>query len=218
MPSRGFLAIFSDIAPADEADYVAWLTREHAAERVGTPGFRGVRVFRARAGDARRYFILYALDGPEVLGGPAYLARLAAPTPWTHRIMPRLGNFVRGGGCRVATAGLGMGGVVSPFLMDAALSADEARGLADALAARADVIAASVFVVDRDGTDVATSERALRGGDKSFEALLLVEALDEDYLASVTRDAALGRCAGRFSAFFSLEAADLPADAAISKT
>jgi hypothetical protein len=60
----GFLAIWSDIDPADETEYLHWLTREHAAERVGLPGFLGVRVFRARLPERRRYFILYRLEDP----------------------------------------------------------------------------------------------------------------------------------------------------------
>src|SRR5882724_11592565 len=97
MRGAGFLAIWSDVQPNHLTDYRHWLTREHTTERVTTTGFLGVRVFRAARADINRFFILYELESPEVLDGPAYLARLNAPTPWSQRIMPRLGNFVRAG-------------------------------------------------------------------------------------------------------------------------
>ena len=88
------------------------MTREHTTERVTTKGFLGVRVFRAVAADIDRFFILYELESPEVLDGPAYLARLNAPTPWSQRIMPQLGNFIRGGGVMTARAGRGEGSTI----------------------------------------------------------------------------------------------------------
>src|SRR3954471_10488606 len=98
MRGAGFLAIWSDVEGKALTDYRHWLTREHTTERVTTKGFLAVRVFRARRTDIARFFILYELESPEVLDGPAYLARLNAPTPWSKRIMPLLGNFMRGGG------------------------------------------------------------------------------------------------------------------------
>jgi hypothetical protein len=83
-----------------------WMTREHSSERVGVEGFLGCRIFRALGTTVHRYFILYDLERPEVVGGPQYLARLNAPTPWSQRIMLRLRNFGRGGGRVVATAGM----------------------------------------------------------------------------------------------------------------
>src|SRR5258707_425384 len=112
MRGAGFLAIWSDVEPNNLTDYRHWLTREHTTERVTTKGFLGVRVFRAVRADIARFFILYELESPEVLDGPAYLARLNAPTPWSQRIMPQLGNFMRGGGVLAARAGRGEGSII----------------------------------------------------------------------------------------------------------
>ena len=112
MRGAGFLAIWSDVEPDNLTDYRHWLTREHTTERVTTKGFLGVRVFRATRADINRFFILYELEAPEVLDGPAYLARLNAPTPWSQRIMPQLGNFMRGGGVMAARAGRGEGATI----------------------------------------------------------------------------------------------------------
>src|SRR5262249_7899847 len=108
---RGFLAIWSDIDAVAETDYLHWMTREHAIARVRIPGFL-VRMFRALQGDVRRYFILYELETPDVVGGAVYLARLNSPTPWSQRIMPQLRSFIRGGGSVAAASGAGLGGFV----------------------------------------------------------------------------------------------------------
>src|SRR3954470_15333454 len=79
MQGQGYLAIWSDLTPQDETDWAHWITREHAAERVGINGFLACRIFRALGGGVNRYFILYELDDENVVGGPDYLARLNAP-------------------------------------------------------------------------------------------------------------------------------------------
>src|SRR4029450_6167489 len=107
MNRDGFMAIWSDLCAEDETDYLHWLTREHTQERVGVPGFRTARVFRRLTPDVRRYLLVYELDGAEVMAGGPYLARLNAPTDWSRRMMPRLGNFVRGGGRGGAQAVVG---------------------------------------------------------------------------------------------------------------
>ena len=101
MQGAGFIAIWSDLGPEDETDWAHWMMREHAVERLGVDGFLACRVFRALGGTANRYLILYELETTDAVGGPSYIARLNAPTPWSQRIMPRLENFGRGGG-RVA--------------------------------------------------------------------------------------------------------------------
>ena len=39
MQGKGFLAIWSDLAPEDETDWTYWMTREHSSERVSVEGF-----------------------------------------------------------------------------------------------------------------------------------------------------------------------------------
>src|SRR4051812_46275459 len=107
---QGFLTIWSDIAPEHETDYLHWLTREHTSERVGCEGFLAVRVFRALPAEPRRYLICYELERADAVDGPDYVAHLNDPTPWTRQTLPRLQNFVRGGGTVACTAGLGEAG------------------------------------------------------------------------------------------------------------
>ena len=178
MQGAGYLAIWSDLAPQDETDWAHWITREHAAERVGVNGFLACRIFRALDLSVNRYFILYELKDERVVGGADYLARLNAPTPWSQRIMPRLGNFARGGGRIAASAGTGEGGIVAPLRLDAIPSWNAAALIAD-LARLDRIIAARLLLTDVSQTSINTREKGMRDNDRSFAALLMVEGLDE---------------------------------------
>jgi hypothetical protein len=170
----GFIAIWSDIDPAAETDYLHWMTREHAIERLSIPGFLAMRMFRALHVTARRYLIIYELDNPDVVGGADYQARLNNPTPWSQRIMPQLRNFIRGGGRVVATAGAGQGGFI------AALPLDDLAGFDVASLIKTDRISsARLCVTDMAQTTIKTKEKGMRSGDRSFNGLLLIEGGDE---------------------------------------
>lgn len=176
MRGSGFLAIWSDVGAQDLTDYRHWLTREHTTERVTTRGVLASRVFRATRNDVNRFFILYELEAPEVLDGEAYLARLNAPTPWSQRIMPRLGNFMRGGGVLMARAGRGEGATIMALRIDN-LPADPQK-LAESLVACDGVAAAQIGATDAARTSVPTTEKGMRKNEGFFSGLLLIEALD----------------------------------------
>jgi hypothetical protein len=178
MSGRGFLAIWSDIDAVAETDYLHWMTREHAIERVSIPGFLGMRMFRALQGDVRRYFILYELETPDVVGGAAYLARLNSPTLWSQRIMPQLQNFIRGGGSVAAASGAGLGGFVTAQQFEN-ISALDGAELVTALAREERISSARLLATDHAQTAVLTREKEMRTRDGSFDGLLLIEGLDE---------------------------------------
>ncbi|MEA2940671.1 MAG: hypothetical protein QOD09_1200 [Bradyrhizobium sp.] len=188
MRGLGFLAIWSDVEQKALTDYRHWLTREHTTERVTTKGFLGVRVFRAERGETNRFFILYELESPEVLDGPAYMARLNAPTPWSQRIMPQLGNFVRGGGVMTARAGRGEAATIAALRLEQLPDAPQA--LADALVALDGIAAVQIGVTDQARTSVPTVEKGMRRQEGFFAGLLIIEALDETSLRGALRAAA----------------------------
>lgn len=183
MHGNGFLAIWSDVQPDQETDYLHWLTREHTTERVSIPGFLAVRVFRAVTTDVRRYFILYELEQPEVMASADYLARLNSPTPWSQRIMPILGNFTRGGGRCTASRGIGQGGFVASLLLREA-AATEAFDTLDNLITMDRIAAVRLLETDNPRTSIRTAEKQLRQNDSSFEGLILIEGLDENAVQS----------------------------------
>ena len=185
MRGNGFLAIWSDVAPSNLTDYRHWLTREHTTERVTTKGFLGVRVFQTVRTEIDRFFILYELESPEVLDGPAYLARLDAPTPWSQRIMPLLGNFVRGGGAMTARAGRGEGSVVVALRIERLPYVP--RRLAEYIAGLDGIAAVQIGATDVARTSVPTIEKGMRKDEGIFGGLMMIEALDETALRKSLR-------------------------------
>src|SRR6266511_1030062 len=106
------LAIWNDIAPGGDDEFVHWHTREHIPERVGVPGFQRGRRYVAVSGSPE-YFTLYETESIDTLSGPAYLARLNDPTPWTRRSLPLFRNTKRTA-CRVTLSlGDGVGGALA---------------------------------------------------------------------------------------------------------
>lgn len=178
MPPKGLLAIRSDIARPVETEYLEWLTREHTLERVGIEGFVSARIFRSRHADFGRYLILYELADETVVDSPGYLERLNNPTPWSARMMPHLGNFLRGGGRIVATSGTGYGAALIPAMI-------RTNGFAEAqdigmLSEIPGVVATRILQTNPDRTAVMSNERTMRSGDQSFHTLLLIEGLDTE--------------------------------------
>ncbi len=188
MRGAGFLAIWSDVERSNLTDYRHWLTREHTTERVTTDGFLANRVFRADRSDIERFFILYELQTPEVLDGPAYLARLNAPTPWSQRIMPQLGNFMRGGGAVIARAGRGEGCTIVALRLERL--PESPKRLADDIAALDGIAAVQIGATDIARTSVPSVEKGMRKDEGVFAGLLLIEALDRPSLRSAVRKAA----------------------------
>jgi hypothetical protein len=187
MRGAGFLAIWSDVEPGHLVDYRHWLTREHTTERVTTRGFLGVRVFRAARTDINRFFILYELEAPEVLDGPAYLARLNAPTPWSQRIMPQLGNFIRGGGVMSARSGWGEGSTIAAIRVEHL--PENPQRLADAIVAADGIAAVQIGATDLARTSVPTVEKGMRKDEGMFAGIVIIEALDDASLRSALRKA-----------------------------
>lgn len=187
---EGLLIIWSDIASELETDYLHWLTREHALERVTTEGFRSARVFRALIPDKCRYLIVYELESPDVLGGKDYVTKLNYPTLWSQRIMPSLSNFIRGGGHLLARAGTGQGGVLAAIIVDECFPPDISTIIED-LTHCDRVTTIRLVETDQAKISIETHEKRLRKNDRTFARLILIEGVDEAAItASVDRLAA----------------------------
>ena len=78
---------------------------------MGIPGFlRGSRW--EHVDNTHHFFVLYELEGYDVLTSPGYMERLNAPTPWSTKMMPHHQGMVRSQ-CTVELAhGGGMGTAV----------------------------------------------------------------------------------------------------------
>ena len=61
MSNKGFLAIWCEISADDLADYRAWITKEHIADRTFLPGWLGAR-FCIDVTNELAHFFLYATE------------------------------------------------------------------------------------------------------------------------------------------------------------
>jgi hypothetical protein len=89
----GLLLVMMDVEAGHEDDFNRWFDEEHFPERMGCPGFLRGRRFRALEGEPK-YLAYYELESPLVLESDAYRA-MAAPSPWTQRVMPGITRIVR---------------------------------------------------------------------------------------------------------------------------
>jgi len=182
------MVLYYDIA-GDTADHDDWHTFEHLHERLSIPGF--VRATRwIAAPGTPRYLIVYEVDAVDVATSPHYLARLAAPTPWTRAMMPRFRGMVRGFCTVVASAGYGLGraAVSLRFSVDgdgARLRDTLARAALPAMADRRGV--ASVHLLAPAPPPPMTAEQALRGRDLPMGWLALATGDDAEALEAAVR-------------------------------
>jgi hypothetical protein len=202
----GFMAIWSDVAPADFTLYHDWLLKEHFQERLSIPGFIAARVFRCPVGEDLQFFIIYETEKPEVLASPAYMTRLNNPSEKSRQIMPRLKNFVRGAGRVVQSRGACGGGAarVMRFETPHERLSDMAarRALFQTISDMDRVLAVRLFEVDSRATTIQTEEKKMRTStEQIYSQLLVIEAVDIaalDAVSSVLKDALSGDGARAF--------------------
>lgn len=113
LKGSAFLALWNDIAPARDAEYNLWHTREHVPERATVPGILSGRRYLAPQAEMYRYFTLYELESFAVLESAAYKTLVDNPTPWSRSMRPDLRNFVRYPCRTLASIGRGMGGAAT---------------------------------------------------------------------------------------------------------
>ena len=185
-PATGMLAIWHDVAgmPAERID--DWYNHEHHPERLAVPGFLEARRGRLAGGAGPQYCSLYRTTDPAVLQSPAYLARLASPTPRTREIMPLYRNMSRTVS-RIALQEGDAGGGAFACLTGAGPLADvprQARGLSAELLALPSVLRCMFLVAD--ATAPQTVEAKLRGGaDASVGWAMLVDTNEPEQALSL---------------------------------
>jgi hypothetical protein len=190
------LALWHDIQPDAQEEYMEWHTREHMPERLAIPGFTvGKRLINHELG-RYRYGTIYGGRTLEVFHSPAYLERLNNPTPWSRRVQPTFRNFLRVACLRLASRGVGEGGAVATVRLDFVAGAGEtelragADALAAALLAIRGVCCAHVALARAAVSSVRTRETELRPemSEKAFDALVIAEGSGKVELAAVVGD------------------------------
>jgi len=179
MPARpGLLAVWNDIAAEDEAEFNAWYVEEHVPERLGIPGILSARRYRDAAAPLS-YAALYDTQSLAVLASPAYLERLANPTPRTQLVMPRFRNMTRAA-CEVAAdfGTLRSPGAVLATIELAVATAQEALRVLEDYGAIGRV---RLAIPDAKATQVPNPEAKMRGAPDRLPApFVLVEGHEEE--------------------------------------
>ncbi len=175
--SPGLLAVWNDIAAQDEAEFNAWYVEEHVPERLGVPGILSARRYRDAAAPLS-YAAIYDIESVAALASPAYLERLANPTPRTRAIMPRFRNMTRAV-CEIAAD---FGPLRSPGAVLATLELGGAAGgeVLKILEANAGTGRLRLAVPDAKTTQVPNPEAKMRGApDRLPATFVLLEGHDE---------------------------------------
>lgn len=181
MSNKGFLAIWCEIGAEDLADYRAWITKEHIADRTFLPGWNGAR-FCADVTNERAHFFLYATESKDVFSAQPYLNVLNNPSPWTNRIMPKFGPFDRALGEQLFKLGNGFGShmMVSRIKDASAIDLADVKGKLEKFMEMPDVVSVRLMKLDRSATDIKSQEKTMRkGAEGDFHYLLVVEAISE---------------------------------------
>lgn len=196
MAGQAALAMWWDIAPEVRADFEHWHAHEHFPERLAVPGFlRASRWRSADGGDGM--FVLYELADHAVLGSPAYLARLNAPSPWSARLMPHHRHMLRSQ-CHVLESS---GGLTACRLLTVRLAPVAGRDaelqlalrrLSQSVALRPGLV--GLHLLRHEPPRIAaTTEQRLRGlADGAAAWVLLVSGYDPAALAGLAADALCG--------------------------
>lgn len=196
LTGNALLALWHDIDPPSQTEYMEWHTREHMPERLSIPGFTvGKRLINHDLG-RYRYGTIYGGDDLEVFRSPAYLERLNNPTEWSLRVQPAFRNFLRVACLRLASRGTGDGGAVATVRLgfsDGAGSAELRAGaaaLAAAVLAVPGVCCAHVALARSEVSEVRTRETEIRPEmrERSFDALVIAEGSGRPELEAVAGD------------------------------
>ena len=195
MAGQGVLAFGHDVAAGSEGEFDQWHLREHIPERVAVPGFLRARRYTT-LGEPPRYFYFYETESVDTLQSPAYLARLADPTPWTRRTMPVVRNNKRTA-CRVVESrGAGLGGVIATLELGPAPGRqEELRAWLTGTALRSagehpSIVAIHLLEGDAAVSTAAVSDekKLLAKPDALVRWVVLIEGIDPAPLEAVCRD------------------------------
>ena len=183
---KAALAMWWEIEATEMASFADWHAHEHFPERLAIPGFRRAsRWHQAGGGDG--VFVVYELDGHEVLSSEAYLSRLNAPTPWSRQMMPLHRHMVRCQ-CEVLASHGALSARWALTLRLSAQSAAHEDGLRAALASRVGKwparpgLTGAHLLRHRAPAIAATTEQKIRGGDGEADWVLVVCGYDRSVL------------------------------------
>jgi hypothetical protein len=186
MLGSGVLAIWNNVTPGTDEEFLRWHVREHIPERVAIPGFLRARRYVGN-GSHLKYFNFYETETLDVLQSPAYHARLNSPTEWTKRVVKEFRDTSRTACVVRASIGRGAGGCVETIQLRARVdvSPDAFVQAVRRLLARVQesdgTVAAHLLEGRHDTSKVKAAEKALMAEpDRLADWIILTETLTAD--------------------------------------
>jgi hypothetical protein len=180
----GVLLVLNGVVEACAEEFNRWYQQQHIPERLGVPGFRSARRYRAVDGQPA-YMAVYECESIDVLTSKASLERLANPTDWTRKVMPCFRNMLRSACRETWSVGAGVGGGAIVVQCKPTQGREDAArrfvkdSLAPGLMQSASLVRMSLWEADAAVTGGPSPEMALRGGsDKSADWVLFLESYD----------------------------------------
>jgi hypothetical protein len=194
MLGSGVLAIWNNVTPGREEEFLRWHVREHIPERVSIPGFLRARRYVGSASYGT-YFNFYETETVDVLQSPAYRARLDSPTEWTKKVVKEFRDTSRTACVVRASVGLGTGACVETIQLRARadVSADAfVQALRPVLARVQEakgVVAAHLLEGRHDTSKVKAAEKALMAEpDRLADWIILTETLTPDVAKALYKE------------------------------
>ena len=186
MLGSGVLAIWNNVAPGAEEDFVRWHVREHIPERVSIPGFLRARRYVGLESHPK-YFNFYETETVDVLQSAAYQARLNSPTRWTTKVVADFRDTSRTACAVRASIGVGIGACIETMQLRVrtGVSADDFVTATKPVLVRVQgsdgVVAVHLLEGRHETSKVDTAEKVLRGTpDRLADWIILTETLTAD--------------------------------------
>jgi len=223
----GVLAIWNNIVPGWESEFLEWHVKEHIPERIGVKGFlRGRRYISVDGTPA--YFNFYETETYQVLSSEPYLARLNDPTPWTRKVVSNFKDTSRTICDVVHSTGRGIAAWIETIQLQTALDAAEfsrrmTGQLLPQITTKPGITSAHLLRGVPEANKKDTAENAMRGvRDKEADWILLIETITStaarDLRADLSSNASLAQhgaaskpARGLYQLDFSLARAELEA-------
>lgn len=195
----GVLLIVNDVDEGADDEVNRWYQEEHLPNRLAIPGFRRARRYRAIDGRPT-YVACYECDSVDVLTSGEYRERVANPTPWTRRMLPRFRNVIRAACRQTLSIGGGIGGTAILVQCKPMAGRHEAARryleteFAPRLIREGALVRLTLQETDTAVTGMPSSERALRNDQDNYPHwVLFIESYNLDK-AALTLHAGILEC------------------------
>lgn len=193
----GLLIVWTDVAPAIEAEFHDWYNREHLPDRISRmPGFlRGRRYekcadVRHAAADAPKFLTLYDLHSAAVMQSEAHTALRKNRSERDRYFVPQFRNTIKGICDVVCRAGRGGGDylVLLPVVAEAGREQAFTRTVCEDWLLALDAVRDVTAVIYAPGNEIitaASSAKDDRAGDRYVSALMAIETQSVPAAATV---------------------------------